>query len=249
MVYTPERLQTALSPRPVRYLPEVGSTNDVALGWLRQGAPAGAVVVADAQVQGRGRLGRRWHAPAGTALIVSVVLKPPRAVLGRLTMVGAVAIAETIEALGAAEVDLKWPNDVRLHGRKVCGILPEAAWEGDDLLGAVLGMGLNVRVDFTGSELADSATSLEPALGRTVDRVDLLARLLERVDDWQTRADSAALFEAWKRRLSTIGQVVTVSGAGVHGIAEGVDDQGALLVRTGRGDVQRVVAGDIQLGE
>ena len=249
MAYTLEGLQAALSPRLVRYLPEVGSTNDIALGWLRQGAPEGAVVVADVQSLGRGRLGRRWHAPAGTALTASIVLKPARAALGRLTMVGAVAIAETIEGLGATNVDIKWPNDVRLNGRKVCGILPEAAWEGDVLVGAALGMGLNVRVDFAGSELADRAISLEPALGHRLDRVELLARLLARVDDWQARAGSQDLFEAWKQRLSTIGQTVTVSGVSVGGVAEGVDDQGALLVRTESGDVQRVIAGDIQLGE
>jgi len=249
MAYTLERLQTALAPRPVRYLSEVGSTNDVALGWLRQGAPVGAVVVADVQRQGRGRFGRHWHAPPGTALIVSILLKPPREALGRLTMIGAVAIAETIESLGATTVDIKWPNDVRLNGRKVCGILPEVAWEGDRLVGAVLGMGLNVRVDFAGTELAESAISLEPALGQSLDRVALLARLLERVDYWHTRAGSLGLFEAWRRRLSTIGQTVTVSGVRVHGVAEGVDDQGALLVRTERGNLERVIAGDIQLGE
>ena len=247
-MYDVDQLQAALGPRPLRYFAEVGSTNDVALGWLRQGAPPGAVVVADVQLQGRGRFGRHWHALAGTALIVSALLKPPRESVGRLTLVGAVAIAETIEALGLA-VDIKWPNDARLNQRKVCGILPEAAWDGETLVGAALGMGLNVRVDFSGTELADSAISLEPALGRPLDRATLLARLLERVDYWSVRAGSDLLFEAWKRRLSTIGQTVTVSEGAVHGVAEGVDDQGALLVRTDQGDVRRVIAGDIRLGE
>lgn len=249
MEYDSSRLDAALAPRPIRYLPEVGSTNDVALDWLRQGAPSGAAVLADAQVQGRGRLGRRWHAPPGTALIVSVVLRPPPEALGRLTMLGAVCIAETLEASGAADVDIKWPNDVRLGGRKICGILPEASWEGDRLTGVALGMGLNVRVNFDGTELADSATSLEAAIGEPVDRVELLARLLERVDDWSQRVDSTALFAAWKRRLSTIGQRVTVSTSAVQGIAEGVDAQGALLVRTDNGALERVIAGDIRLGE
>lgn len=249
MEYEPGRLEAALSPRPFRYLTEVGSTNDVALEWLRQGAPTGAVVLTDAQVEGRGRLGRRWHAPAGTALIVSVILRPPVQALGRLTMLGAVCIAETVESLGALDVDIKWPNDVRLGGRKICGILPEAAWTGDRLDGVALGMGLNVRVPFEGTDLAGSATSLETALGRPIDRVDLLTHLLGRVDAWSAEVGSDALFVAWKRRLGTVGQHVTVSASGVQGMAEGVDAQGALLVRTESGALERVIAGDIRLGE
>src|SRR5690606_28258144 len=112
MAYDPEVLHAALAPRPVRYLPRVSSTNDVALDWLRQGAPPSAAVVADEQVSGRGRLGRHWHAPGGTALIVSALLHPPAVAAGRLTMVGAVAMCDLIASLGGDRVDIKWPNDV-----------------------------------------------------------------------------------------------------------------------------------------
>lgn len=249
MEYSPDRFAEKLAGRLLRYLPEVGSTNDVALDWLRAGAPPGAVVLADAQIKGRGRLGRRWHAPAGTALIVSVILFPSLHTFGQMTMLGAVSIAETLEAVGAQAIDIKWPNDVRLKGRKVCGILPEAAWDGDQLRGVALGIGLNVRVDFGATELAGTAISLESALGRRVDRLDMLARLLNRVDYWAGHSDTPALFDAWKQRLSTLGQEVAVTTSAVRGIAEAVDAQGALLVRTADGTLERVIAGDIRLGE
>lgn len=249
MTYDVERLQAAIAPRALRYFPEAGSTNEIALDWLRHEAPTRAVVVADAQVQGRGRLGRSWHAPAGSSLIVSVILRPPEAVLGRLTMVGAVAIAEMIESLGLDAVDIKWPNDVRLNGLKVCGILPEAAWNGNELLGVVLGMGVNISTDFSGTPMQATATSLKSALGYAPDRTDLLAQLLTRVDVWCERAASDVLFDAWRRRLSTIGQTVSVSHTELRGVAEGVDERGALMVRTEAGSLERVVAGDIRLGE
>jgi BirA family biotin operon repressor/biotin-[acetyl-CoA-carboxylase] ligase len=249
MTYDIERLRAAVAPRTLQYFPEAGSTNAIALDWLRESAPTAAVVVADAQVQGRGRLGRSWHAPAGSSLIVSVILRPPISVIGRLTMVGAVAIAEMIESLGLDAVDIKWPNDVRLNGLKVCGILPEAAWDGDRLLGVVLGMGINISTDFAGTRMETTATSLKAALGVAPDRTDLLAQLLTRVDVWCERAGSDVLFDAWQRRLSTIGQFVSVSNSDVRGMAEGVDERGALLVRTEAGTLERVVAGDIRLGE
>lgn len=252
MEYTRERIQAALGGRPFRYYDAIGSTNDIALEWLREGAPPGAVVLANAQPEGRGRLGRSWHAPAGTALIVSVVLDVPVAAVGRVTQLGAVAVCETLEAFGIPGVGIKWPNDVRIGVKKVCGILPEAAWSGDRLPGVVLGIGLNVRVDFAGTGLEDSATSIEPALGQPADRLALLAQLLNRVDDWTGRIVSAALHDAWRARLTTLGQQVVVrdGGAEVRGLAVDVDAQGALLVQTGaNGEPRRVIAGDIALGE
>lgn len=235
----------------MRFYQSIGSTNDVALDWLREGGSAGSVVIADEQTKGRGRLGRSWFAPPGSALMLSVLLKPPVDDVGRVTMAGAVAIAELLEHLGAADVGIKWPNDVRLNGRKVCGVLPEAAWDGPHLLGVILGMGLNVRIDFAGSGLEDSAISIEPALGHFINRLDALKFLLSRVDEWAARLGSHSLYAAWKRRLVTVGQPVTVNAVDglVQGRAEAVDEHGALLVRTGEGIVKRIVAGDIALGE
>jgi BirA family transcriptional regulator, biotin operon repressor / biotin---[acetyl-CoA-carboxylase] ligase len=248
--FTPETVQDALSPRPARYFPQAGSTNDLALEWLQQGAPNGAVVIADEQIKGRGRMGRSWYAPPGTALMLSVVLRPSVAEMPRLPMMAAVAVCELLESIGLKEARIKWPNDVHLSGRKVCGVLPEAVWTGNTLAGAALGIGLNVRIDFTNTELAESATSIETALGHPVNRLELLQLLLGRIDRWTTRLSSPELFEAWRSRLTTLGQTVSISVADgvVRGVAEAVDDQGGLLVRDSSGRQRRVIAGDIALG-
>ncbi len=246
MTLSRERLETLLAPRPVRFYEQASSTNDLARDWLRAGASDGAVVIADEQISGRGRQGRTWHTPPGVALAVSVILHPTTDNLPRLSMLGALAIAEMAEQIGAAHVAIKWPNDVQVNGLKVSGVLPEAEWNGSRLAGAVLGMGVNVRVDFRNTELENTAISLETAVGRRLDRAELIAMLLERVDDWYRRLSTPELFEAWQARLSTPGQMVTIGG--VHGLAEGVDAQGALLVRSTAGKLERVTAGDLVMG-
>ncbi len=240
-----ETLTKRLHPRPVKYFDSVASTQDIAFDWLREGALSGAVVVADEQVSGRGRRGRGWSTPPGTAIAMSVILRPDIDVLPQITMLGALAIAEMLDELGLADVAIKWPNDVLLNGRKVSGVLPEAVWEGDKLSGVSLGMGINVRVDFTGSELESTAISIEFALGKTVKRVDIVAAVLERINAY--KLGSPELFAAWKARLHTIGQPVSVmhQGESVTGLAEHVDTDGALLIRRENGEVVRLVAGDV----
>lgn len=245
-MFDAQSIQERLAPRLVRCYPQAGSTNDIALDWLNAGAPAGAVVITNEQVQGRGRQGRTWHTPAGTALTFSVVLRPPAEHLRCVTMLGALAICELLDHLGADDVGIKWPNDVHLRGRKVSGVLPEAVWDGGRLSGVVLGIGVNMSIDFAGTELAQTAGSIEPILGKAVDRLEALAFVLARIDAWSSALGSAALFEGWKGRLNTLGRQVAVGA--VKGVAEAVDDDGALLVRDAAGRLHRVVAGDIALG-
>ncbi len=241
-----ERLQSLLAPRPVRFYAQAGSTNDIAREWLLDGAPAGAVVIADEQVQGRGRLGRAWHTPAGSALALSVVLHPTPEALPRLSMLGALAVADLAAQPGAADVGIKWPNDVQIGGLKVSGVLPEAVWQGAHLAGAVLGLGVNVRVDFAGTDLQGKATSLETALGRRLDRAELAQALLACIERWYGRIGTEAFFAAWQGRLSTLGQWVTVGD--VQGQAEAVNADGALLVRDASGEIHQITAGDLAIG-
>ena len=244
MDLTPERLRERLGARPFEFHPQIGSTNDRAMAWLDEGVAGGAVVLADEQVSGRGRMQRTWYAPPGAALMVSYSLRPPPDSLGFVGMMGALAVCETVESLGV-RAGIKWPNDVQIDGRKLCGVLPESAWQGANLLGAVLGIGINVRIDFRNTQFAATAISLETVVG-AVDRIDLLVKLLERLDYWSARLDSDALSESWRDRLAMLGQRVSVNG--VEGIAETVDRQGALLVREDSGVLQRMIAGDIALG-
>ncbi len=250
MPLTEAHVQAALAPRAVRFYDVADSTNDIARAWLHAGAPDGAAVVADEQRRGRGRMGRVWQTPPGAALAVSIVLYPSPAALPRLSMLAALAVCDVIESLGGEAVGIKWPNDVQIGGRKVSGVLVEAEWERERLLGAVVGIGLNVSVNFSDTELADSAVSLADVLEKPPDRLELLAALLARVDYWYARLGSAALYASWRARLVTLGQRVTAVGQAepIVGVAVDVDASGALLVRDDAGTLQRIVAGDIALG-
>lgn len=257
---TEARLAAALGSRPLRFEAHTGSTNDLARAWASQGAPSGAVVVAEEQHAGRGRFGRQWIAPPGMALLFSVILRPPPDLknVARLTMAAAVSVASVLEDLRPQRselVRLKWPNDVLIGAGKVAGILSEALWQGERLEAAITGVGLNVRVSFADSALARTATSVESALGVSVDRARLLARILAHLDEWTAQAAQPALFEAWRTRLSTLGQRVEVAPLGspppdgqnriIAGLAVDVDTDGALLLRAGDGTLHRVVAGDV----
>lgn len=205
--------------------------------------------MANEQVQGRGRLGRTWLAPAGTALIVSVILRPPTSTLGQITMLGAVAICQMAASVGVT-AGIKWPNDVQINGKKLSGVLPEAIWDGDRLVGVVLGIGVNIRTDFSGSPLDGLACSLEPAAGMRLERAALLQTLLERIDAGAT-LPAGDLFAAWQHRLVTIGRSVSVeqNGEMLRGTAQGVEADGALLIRTASGEIRRVIAGDVAMGD
>jgi BirA family transcriptional regulator, biotin operon repressor / biotin---[acetyl-CoA-carboxylase] ligase len=244
-----ERLQAVLRSRPFEYYPQIGSTNDRALEWLRDEKATGAVFIADEQIKGRGRLGRSWFAPPDTALMISVALRPPHTYLSRVNMLAALSVLETIQSAGGTDVGLKWPNDVLFNGRKVCGVLSEAAWDGEKLLGVALGIGLNVRIDFTDTPFEATATSLEPTLA-SLDRAALLVTLLARIDHWVANINSDSLFEGWKTRLAMLGKPISVlsQGSSLEGIAEEVDPEGALLVRDHAGVQHRVIAADIAQG-
>lgn len=235
-------IRAALGERPFRWRPQIGSTNAAALVWLRQAAPPGAIVLADEQTRGRGRHGRAWHTPAGAALAVSLILRPTPAELPQVTMLGALAIADLAAAQGARDVSLKWPNDVQAGSLKLAGVLTEAVWQGDRLTGAVLGMGINVRVDFRGSPLEGQATSLETLCGRRLERAELLARLMSRLDYWQAQFGSEGLFLAWRARLKLPRTAIQING--LRGIPVDVGQDGALLLRDAAGAVHRLRSGE-----
>lgn len=237
-----EILQSRLT-RPFKYFESVGSANDIARQWLDEGAPEGAAVIANEQLRGRGRKGRRWHTPPNTALALSVILRPPPPHLPRIGMIGALAVYDLAKHVGCADVGVKWPNDVQVNRRKVGGILPEIAWENNQPRGAALGIGVNVRVDFSQTAFKDTAISLETAAGRPLNRAQLLDHLLQRVDVWYGLIASDALFAAWKSRLNMLGRRVKTET--VEGLALDVQSDGRLLVRGDSAVIHTVLAGDL----
>ncbi|MGC8959923.1 MAG: biotin--[acetyl-CoA-carboxylase] ligase [Chloroflexia bacterium] len=254
----PERVEAVLDTRylgrRVLYFPVLDTTMEVARKEARAGAPEGLLVLAEEQRAGRGRYSRRWEAPYGSSILASLLLRPAflppeRAFL--LTALAALAIAEAVEGISGLPCALKWPNDVLLEGRKVCGILVELEGTAAGLEWAVVGWGLNVNVDFRNSDLAGRAVSLAEAAGRPFPRLPLLAACLERMESRYEalRAGQEEIGSAWRARLSMLGRPVEVIApeGRFSGLALDVAPDGALLVRRADGRVERVQAGDVML--
>lgn len=251
-------LATARFGRPVEAHESIGSTNERAKELARTGAPEGLLVTAEQQTAGKGRLGRPWQTPAGSALALSLLLRPliPPALAPRLTLVAAVAVAEAVRTETGLEVGIKWPNDLQFAGRKLCGILTEMEAEIEQVRFVVLGIGLNVnQVEFP-PELRETATSLRlaGAGGAPLSRLPLLQALLARLElryDQFLAGEWPALLEAWRALSVTLGRQVRVlpaSGAPAwEGEAVDVDEEGALLVRRPDGVIERVIAGEVSI--
>lgn len=252
-------LQTQRLGRPALVFEQLGSTNDVAHEYASKGARDGLLVVAEEQLTGRGRLDRKWWAPRGTCLLVSLLLRPQTATgglplqrAGQLTMCLGLGAVEGIAEVTGVSARLKWPNDLLAGGRKLGGMLSELSANGTELGYAVLGLGLNVNVDFAArgapADLLDSATSLLRQTGQPVDRLALLAAILSRTERWYERVLAGeSPHEAWAQQIDTLGRRVRVSSAAgeVEGMAIGVTAEGALLVEHRRGAVQTIWSGDV----
>jgi len=252
---SPEAVQRGLGTvvvgRSVHFYTTVKSTQDMAQAAGRAAAPNGAVFIADHQTSGRGRLGRIWQAPPGGSLLLSVLLRPSPPVYPILSMAGALATCLAIEEAANLSPRLKWPNDILLRGKKVAGVLVEGEVVGGTPDFAVLGVGINVTVDPASLEgLAYPATSLGAETGRIVSRGNLARALLCHLDRLYLEAASGGSpYFAWRERLATLGHAVRVdTGTEVEeGIAEDVDETGALLVRRADGRLIVCLAGEATL--
>lgn len=247
-------LETEFVGQNLVYRPAIGSTNDEAKRLARAGAPEGTLVLTDYQTSGRGRLDRRWEAPAGSSLLMSLVFRPHLAAhqVQRLTMICGLAAVDAIEAETGLKVGLKWPNDLVIGEAKLGGILTEIELDGSRVDYAVVGIGLNVNLDpgQLPPDLLVAPTSLSRVAGRKVARLPLLWELLRAIEVRYKalRAGQSPQAE-WAARLVTLGQPVAVSAIDscLEGVAEGVDDDGALLLRLPDGRLETVRVGDVTL--
>ena len=230
---------------------ETSSTNTVAASLAEKGAEEGCVVLADAQSAGRGRLGSSWSSPPGAGIYASVILRPSIQVSPIITLATGVAIADGIQAATGLRTDLKWPNDVYVGDRKLAGILAEAGVAAGGTSHVVMGFGINVMPASYPPDVAARATSIESELGRPVDRglvfAECLAALAQRYRQVQ-EAQGSQVLSAWRGRArSVLGRGVEwdVDGQTRRGVAQDIDDTGALVVRTDEG-VMRVLAGEMR---
>ena len=249
-------LTTASFGRNLIFEHSVGSTMDVARDAAQHRAVEGTVAVADEQTAGRGRLGRTWITPPATNLAATLLLRPPASVMRAIAMIAPLAICHAVQDVAGVHCDIKWPNDVQIDGKKLAGILievpqPPSAGSAAGASVVLVGSGINVNFDPRDhDEIRDIATSLRAHLGHDSDREALLAAYLLHFEQFYARSAAGALIrDLWRERLVTLGQQVraTWQGGSVEGLAEDVDSDGALLVRTAAGELVRVEAGDVTL--
>ncbi len=242
--------------REIQVFRETTSTSDVIDKLARDGVAEGAVVFAEAQTKGRGRLGRRWVSPRGLGLWLSVLLRPtcrPQETT-QLTVAGAVAVARAVRRQTGLKPEVKWPNDLLLRGRKFAGILTELSGEQDRVRHAVLGIGVDVNLPAGDlpPELRRQSTSLRMELGRLVPRAELAVGLLRELNVayQQLRAgEFAKLADEWEASCTTLGREIEVVAGErrLKGRAESLDADGSLLVRTKYGRLEHVTGGDVTL--
>jgi BirA family biotin operon repressor/biotin-[acetyl-CoA-carboxylase] ligase len=246
----------AVIGRDIQVFQQTSSTNDVVEKLARDGVREGVVVFAESQTKGRGRLGRKWLSPSGKGLWFSVLLRPdlrPQAAT-QLTVAAATALLRAIRQQTDLEPEIKWPNDLLIHDRKAAGVLTELNAELDHVKYVILGIGVDVNLnasDFP-PELHKLATSLKLETRRTIPRADLAEAILRELDADYARVRGrqfAQVSEEWERHCATLGRRVSirVGDRVVQGRAEALDEDGALLLRTDHGHLERVIGGDVTM--
>jgi len=241
-------LGTKFVGQRVIYYPSLSSTMEVARREAVTGAAEGTVVIADEQTAGRGRMKRAWLSPKGS-IALSIILYPEVVHLPFLIMLASLAVVHSVETVTGLNTQVKWPNDVLINDKKVCGILIESDIKKDIVKYVVIGIGLNVNIklgDFPDIRLA--ATSLSDELGRDVSRLDIIRRLLVEVERlYLTLPGGEPIYEEWRDKLVTLGKRIRVkSGRTVYeGVAESVSQDGSLLLRCPDRSLIKILAGDV----
>ncbi len=248
-----EKLAGQFIGHKLHYFAEIGSTNDEAFRLGIEGAPEGTVVIADSQTKGRGRMHRIWHSPAGSNIYTSIILRPhlPPEEAPLISMVAGVAVAETLTQYCPGKIELKWPNDVLVKGKKICGILAQMKTAAEDVDFVVVGIGINVNIrgNQFPAEVLEIATSLSLETGQEISRQDLIIKLFENFAKWYRKLlqnGFAAIKEKWLNLAPMIGQNVQVIHfyETIQGQAIGIDDAGSLIIVSVQGEKMVINAGD-----
>jgi len=247
-------LKTKVIGRELLIYPEISSTNTRAMEMAWDNAHEGTVVIAEIQTSGKGRLGRKWISPKGN-LYFSVILRPdiPLHKAPLITLMGAVAVASAIRGICQVHAEIKWPNDVLISGKKVCGLLTEMSAEQDRIRHIVLGIGVDVNMDLEvlPTDVRTRTTSLMSETSQKINRNALLKEIFRKIDQWYPVLfqDPAQVLKAWEKFNMTLGRRVIISGAGeaLEGLAQGLDTEGRLIVKLDDGTTRTVAAGEVTI--
>jgi BirA family biotin operon repressor/biotin-[acetyl-CoA-carboxylase] ligase len=247
-------LGTKFVGRNMQTFDETGSTNREAMRLASEGAPDGTVVVAEAQTEGRGRLGRIWISPPRANIYASVILRPdfPPTSAPLITLAASVALARAVASHCEVEARIKWPNDVLIGGRKLAGILTEMSSEPDRIRHVVVGFGVNVNseVDDFPADVRVTATSVRSVTGKDASRAGLLKKILEELERsylMLTAGERDAVLDEWRGLSDTLGRRVRVvmHGSDITGRVVDIDSSGALIVEQDDGISVTVTSGDV----
>lgn len=248
-------LQTKWLGRSISYLEMVDSTNLEAKRIAEKGAPHGSLVVAKTQEAGRGRRGRYWESEAGTGIFMSFVLRPDIEVeySSMITLVTALAVARGIEEVTNLEVGIKWPNDLILHGKKVCGILTELSAQMDELNYLVVGIGINANTPNFPEDVRDVATSLSMECGQKVDMAILIAKVLEKFEFYYElfleTSDLSQVMEEYNQLLVHKDQSIMMirQNQKVEAISKGINEKGELIVIDSLKRESTIMSGEVSI--
>ena len=243
-------LYTRIIGKRIRFFQQLTSTMDQARLYADSSIDEGTVVIAEFQRSSRGRLGRTWISKPGN-LYLSVVLYPDQVALPLIGIIAALAVKKSILKTTGVHPDIKWPNDILVHGRKVAGILVESTIIADQIKYAIVGIGINISLKQEDlGELVTGATSLDVALGYEVSSENILRTLLQELDSFYFGIKKGmSPIKEWRESLTTLSNRVSVDHMGlrVQGIAEDVDDLGNLIVKTDSGELVTLTSGDVTL--
>lgn len=249
------RLETSWVGNQVKYFEEITSTNQYAKKIAEEGAPEGMLIIADEQTRGKGRSGRAWTTPRGTAVAMTLVLRPklPPAKVSMVTLVMGLAVAKACRVLYGIPAGIKWPNDVVVNGKKLCGILTEMSMEMAAVNYVVIGTGINVNVSSFPQEISKTATSLLLECGYETARAKLIAVCMKYFEEYYERflrtQDLSALMEEYNELLLNRERKVRVLEPGHEytGTAMGINRDGELLVVREDGSQTAVYAGEVSV--
>jgi len=244
-------LETEWAGRHVFCYESVDSTNRVLKTMAADGADHGTLVVANEQTGGRGRRGRGWLTPKDTSIAMSLLLRPeiPPAKVALLSLAASVAVAKGIRQVTGLEAGIKWPNDIVVNGKKVCGILLEMDADEQNVHYIVAGVGINVHLMDIPEEIRATATSLDLELGHPCSRVEIVKAVMRAAEETEKLLRDGAFMSVYETLSVTLGRPVSVQAVGetFTGTAEQIREDGVLMVRTESGAVREVMAGDVSV--
>lgn len=249
------RLQTERMGRQIRYFSRIDSTNQYAKRIAEEGAPDGTLIIADEQTAGKGRSGRTWVTPPAEAIAFTLLLRPKLSPdrISMVTLVMGLAVTNAVNSLYGVSAGIKWPNDVVMKGRKLCGILTEMSAEVRQVNYIVIGVGINANLTSFPEEIREIATSLKLELGRDINRAELIARVMTEFErlyaEFEAQGDLGAVMQEYNELCLNAGSKVRVldPNGEYTGTSRGINSMGELLVETEDGKMQEVYAGEVSV--